>query len=293
MPSRSLGRALTKAVVGPAADPVRLAAVRGGRSVAAYMVGVAQLVEHRVVVPGVAGSSPVTHPMVSSETRKGSRVTRLMRLAAVVAGLLVTLATPLQGYAVPLTTARAVAVAPAHSAVRSVVPADGAVLSTGPSELVLTFDEKINPDFAQLALTRGETTIPLTATTVTGAVLRATLAPPGPGAYRIAYRVVSADGHPVSGESHFTVQGAPTTAPTAASTAAATASASSAAPVASSSPPPAATAVSAVPAPSASAGGAAPADNAGAAMPWLVGGGVLIALAAVVGLWERSRSRRG
>ena len=26
------------------------------------MVGVAQLVEHRVVVPGVAGSSPVTHP---------------------------------------------------------------------------------------------------------------------------------------------------------------------------------------------------------------------------------------
>jgi hypothetical protein len=29
------------------------------------MVGVAQLVEHRVVVPGVAGSSPVAHPMQS------------------------------------------------------------------------------------------------------------------------------------------------------------------------------------------------------------------------------------
>ncbi len=26
------------------------------------MVGVAQLVEHRVVVPGVAGSNPVAHP---------------------------------------------------------------------------------------------------------------------------------------------------------------------------------------------------------------------------------------
>ncbi len=26
------------------------------------MVGVAQLAEHRVVIPGVAGSSPVTHP---------------------------------------------------------------------------------------------------------------------------------------------------------------------------------------------------------------------------------------
>src|SRR5699024_10751875 len=30
--------------------------------VAQMMVGVAQLVEHRVVIPGVAGSSPVTHP---------------------------------------------------------------------------------------------------------------------------------------------------------------------------------------------------------------------------------------
>src|SRR6266540_2377705 len=28
------------------------------------MVGVAQLVEHRVVVPGVVGSSPITHPAV-------------------------------------------------------------------------------------------------------------------------------------------------------------------------------------------------------------------------------------
>ena len=27
------------------------------------MVGVAQLVEHRVVIPGVAGSSPVAHPI--------------------------------------------------------------------------------------------------------------------------------------------------------------------------------------------------------------------------------------
>ena len=31
-----------------------------------HMVGVAQLVEHRVVVPGVAGSSPVTHPIGST-----------------------------------------------------------------------------------------------------------------------------------------------------------------------------------------------------------------------------------
>ena len=33
------------------------------RRTGVHMVGVAQLVEHRVVVPGVAGSSPVAHPM--------------------------------------------------------------------------------------------------------------------------------------------------------------------------------------------------------------------------------------
>jgi hypothetical protein len=32
------------------------------------MVGVAQLAEHRVVVPGVVGSSPITHP-----ERQGAR----------------------------------------------------------------------------------------------------------------------------------------------------------------------------------------------------------------------------
>ena len=31
------------------------------------MVGVAQSVEHRVVAPGVAGSSPVAHPYTSHE----------------------------------------------------------------------------------------------------------------------------------------------------------------------------------------------------------------------------------
>ncbi len=34
------------------------------------MVGVAQLAEHRVVVPGVAGSSPVTHPIFVGSARR-------------------------------------------------------------------------------------------------------------------------------------------------------------------------------------------------------------------------------
>ena len=36
-----------------------------GRSGACFddMVGLAQLAEHRIVVPGVVGSSPISHPM--------------------------------------------------------------------------------------------------------------------------------------------------------------------------------------------------------------------------------------
>ena len=37
--------------------------LRGSARGRAGMVVVAQLVEHRVVVPGVAGSSPVDHPI--------------------------------------------------------------------------------------------------------------------------------------------------------------------------------------------------------------------------------------
>jgi hypothetical protein len=42
--------------------------VREACSVASRLVGVAQLVEHLVVVQDVAGSSPVTHPNVGQES---------------------------------------------------------------------------------------------------------------------------------------------------------------------------------------------------------------------------------
>ena len=36
------------------------------------MVGVAQLVEHRIVIPAVAGSSPVVHPTSDDGCESGS-----------------------------------------------------------------------------------------------------------------------------------------------------------------------------------------------------------------------------
>ncbi len=119
------------------------------------------------------------------------------------------------GYAAPPAAAEP-AVVPAHSALISVTPADGAVLDTGPSEIIFVFNENISPTFAQVALSRSGTVVPTSPLTITGPELKVTVDPrPGPGDYRVAYRVVSADGHPISGESTFTVRGDAQTEPSA------------------------------------------------------------------------------
>lgn len=205
-------------------------------------------------------------------------------LAVAVAGLAVTLGSltsPPSAVATPMPYAAA----PAHSALVSAVPADQAVLASGPTELVLTFNEEINPRFAQLALSRSGDVVALNPATATGTVLRATLADPGPGTYRIAYRVVSADGHPISGETSFTVTG-PTRTPTSTG---ATSTAATSTTSASNNP---------------SAGsGAATTDSMASATPttgsqrqdgmtWLYIGGALLALAGLTGVWESRRKRR-
>ena len=208
-------------------------------------------------------------------------------VAVAVAGLAATLGSltsPPSAVATPMPYAAA----PAHSALVSAVPADQAVLASGPTELVLTFNEEINPRFAQLALSRSGDVVALNPATATGTVLRATLADPGPGTYRIAYRVVSADGHPISGETSFTVTG-PTRTPT--STGPTPTAAASA---------PSTTSASSNP----SAGsGAATTDSMTSATPttgsqrqdgmtWLYIGGALLALAGLTGVWESRRKRR-
>lgn len=124
----------------------------------------------------------------------------------------------------------------AHATLIGSNPAEGAVLQTAPSTVTLTFDD---------ALAEFEPTVVVTGpdgnryqsgpATIDGAELSSTVAPlTVAGAYTIAYRVVSHDGHPVEGEVHFELAPTavtPTSAPigTAASAAASSAGASSAA----------------------------------------------------------------
>jgi copper resistance protein C len=97
--------------------------------------------------------------------------------------------------------------ADAHAALRSIAPADGARLSTAPTQVVLTFDEPVSTSFATVTVTdAGGASVSSGPARVKGAVVTQDLTPGlAAGPYAVAYRVVSDDGHPVSERTTFTV----------------------------------------------------------------------------------------
>jgi methionine-rich copper-binding protein CopC len=156
----------------------------------------------------------------------------------------------------------------AHARLESSDPADGSSLDAAPQRVTLTFNEAMTQGFNTLTVVGPDQGHYETGeVAVDGSSVSIAVQPLGPaGRYEIGYRVVSADGHPISGSVGFTLttagQGAP---------AAAAPSASPAAPSAEAAPAPPA---------------AAPADSGGGTPVWpwivgavvLVGGGVVAAL---------------
>lgn len=95
----------------------------------------------------------------------------------------------------------------AHSKLEASNPADGASVAAPPSSVSLTFDEDVQAGFTVMTLIGPDGkdyhsgNVTETDETVTVNTL-----PLGPaGVYQIGYRVVSADGHPVSGKTSFTL----------------------------------------------------------------------------------------
>ncbi len=170
---------------------------------------------------------------------------------------------------------------PRHTSLRSITPADGATLTTPPTEIVLVFDEPVAQQFTQVVLTRSSVAVPLGETTVSSGTVRAAV--PGPldaGSYRIAFRVVSTDGHPVTGQSGFEVIG-----PGPSTSAGVGAPSSAASAIASAAAPSSATGDGAL------AQGQASTGEANHTPGYLVSGALLVA-AGVLLLWERRRRRR-
>lgn len=97
--------------------------------------------------------------------------------------------------------------AAAHNSLKAATPAKNAQLATAPTEITLVFLQKLDPAFTTIVLSdAAQQKIPTGEPMVTGATGTISIDGPLPnGTYTVAYRVVSADGHPVQGSYPFTV----------------------------------------------------------------------------------------
>jgi hypothetical protein len=106
--------------------------------------------------------------------------------------------------------------AAAHTSLVSTDPGDGTTVDAAPEQVVLTFSENLRePSEASLMVDGDAVDADVV---VDGPRLVVTAAQPAEGAHELNYRVVSADGHPVTGTTTFTVRAsgaAPAVEPTA------------------------------------------------------------------------------
>jgi len=100
-----------------------------------------------------------------------------------------------------------VAPAAAHSQLVSTLPADGTAFASPPTEVRFTFNENLMDGLTTLAIIDSAGNV-VTSTSITPNGTDLVLPWPadlGRGTWQVSYRVVSADGHPVSGAITFTV----------------------------------------------------------------------------------------
>jgi copper resistance protein C len=126
----------------------------------------------------------------------------IRRGALALTALIITIVAPLA----------AEAPAQAHAVLEKTSPAKNAVLTASPPEVVLTFDEPPQ-QLGNVVQVTGPTGVVSQGTpTLSGAEIHQALNPDLPnGAYQVAWRAVSDDGHPVAGTFAFTIRAAATT----------------------------------------------------------------------------------
>ncbi|MER6011934.1 copper resistance CopC family protein [Streptomyces bluensis] len=100
--------------------------------------------------------------------------------------------------------------AAAHTDLDTARPAADATLAEPPSHITLTFSDPMTRKYAKVAVTAPDGKSAATdEPAVSGNEVTLALDPTSPaGRYTVGYRVVSADGHPVSGSYSFTVEAA-------------------------------------------------------------------------------------
>ncbi|WP_345494685.1 copper resistance CopC family protein [Nocardia callitridis] len=103
--------------------------------------------------------------------------------------------------------ATAMGTAAAHSIPTESTPEDGSSVDAGPARVSVGFNESLQPNFPSLTVVGPDGNLwSKSAPSVEGNQVSVEVGELGPvGEYTIAYRVTSADGHPVSGTRHFTL----------------------------------------------------------------------------------------
>lgn len=123
---------------------------------------------------------------------------RARRLAAALA------AATLAGVALFLGAAPAAA----HTSLIGSTPADDSTVTNPVTEVVLEFDQAVQTEFAQVAVLGADQTPYWSAyPVVVGRTVTQAVESLPDGRYEVSYRVISSDGHPVSGSVSFTVTG--------------------------------------------------------------------------------------
>lgn len=170
----------------------------------------------------------------------------------------------------------------AHAELESSDPQDGTTLASAPASISFTFGEQILSEGNAVTLTdvAADTRLEVGPVEVDGDTVSVAWPESSPaGEFRAAYRVVSADGHPIDGTISFTVEQA-------VGTVEATPVAASASPTTSASPTSSAspTAVTASPTPEEG-------DADAGFLAWVLGIGVAVLLGALAGMWVMRRTR--
>lgn len=97
----------------------------------------------------------------------------------------------------------------AHAHLLSTVPAQGGTVTAAPAEVVLSFNEKLEPAFSSAVVRdAGGKTLEGAQAHVDAAdhtVVRVSVPPLAPGVYTVEWRVMSADTHRVNGSFNFRV----------------------------------------------------------------------------------------
>jgi methionine-rich copper-binding protein CopC len=110
------------------------------------------------------------------------------------------------GLAALLLAVAPAAPATAHAALVSSSPPDGAVVETLPDAVELTFSEAVaTPAYVVVTDPHGRTVSAGEAQVTDASVSQPTRQSDEQGEYSVDYRIVSADGHPVTGNLRFTV----------------------------------------------------------------------------------------